>query len=101
MNVLERLKIWTEESNEDLLNALLESAATIILTRRFPYDDGTKELEKRYEDLQVRIAVELYARIGAEGQVVHSENGIDRTWAAACVSPELLNEVVPMCGGIS
>lgn len=41
MNVLERLKIWTEESNEDLLNALLESAATIILTRRFPYDDGT------------------------------------------------------------
>lgn len=101
MNVLERLKIWTEESNEDLLNALLESAATIILTRRFPYDDGTKELEKRYEDLQVRIAVELYARIGAEGQVAHSENGIDRTWAAACVSPELLNEVVPMCGGIS
>lgn len=100
MNVLERLKIWTEESNEDLLNALLESAATIILTRRFPYDDGTKELEK---DMRT-------CRFGCGGAVRqdrsggasrHSENGIDRTWAAACVSPELLNEVVPMCGGIS
>ena len=101
MNILERLKVRTEESNEKLLNDLLESAATIILARRFPYVNGTEQLEPRYEDLQLRIAVELYARIGAEGQVAHSENGIDRTWAAACVSPELLNEVVPMCGGIS
>ena len=49
MNVLERLKVRTEESNEKLLNDLLESAATIILARRFPYVNGTEQLEPRYE----------------------------------------------------
>lgn len=95
-----RLMARTEESNEELLIDLLDSAKWVILNRRFPFGDCPEELPKRYEDLQIRIAVELYAKMGAEGQISHSENGISRTWAAANVSPDLLNEVVPMCASL-
>lgn len=101
MDKLVRLQTRTEESNEELLIDLLESARQIILARRFPFGDCPEELPKRYEDLQIRIAVELHGKIGAEGLLSHSENGISWTWAAANVSPELLNEVVPLCGGLA
>lgn len=101
MAQLERLQTRTEENNEELLIDLLESAKGVILARRFPFGDYPDELPKRYEDLQVRIAAELYAKMGAEGQISHSENGISRTWAAANVSQELLNEIVPLCGGLA
>lgn len=98
MNALERLKARTGETDVALLTDLLESARAAINARRFPYGDGTEQLEVRYEDLQVRIAIDLYAKLGGEGQLSHSENGVSRTWAAANISPDWLAEIVPMCG---
>ena len=100
MDALERLKARTEESNEEILIDLLESAKAAILARRFPYGDGSEELEVKYEDLQVRIAIDLYAKLGGEGQLSHSENGVTRSWAAANISPDWLAEITPMCGGL-
>lgn len=54
-------------------------------------------LEPRYLDLQYRIAIDLYNKTGAEGQLSHSENGISRNYESSWVSQELLNEIVPMC----
>ncbi len=100
MNVLERLKKRTGEIDDALLDDLLESAKASILDRRYPYGDGTETLESKYEDLQLRIAIDLYSKLGGEGQISHSENGINRSWASANISPEWLNEIVPMCGGL-
>lgn len=79
---------------------LLESAEAIILSHRFPYGDGTEKLEPRFYDLQVRIAVELYSKQGAEGQLSHSENGIARSYESAGVSPSLIQEITPKAGRI-
>jgi hypothetical protein len=101
MDALSRLKARTEETNEVLLQDLLESAKSAILARRFPFGEWPNELETKYLDLQFRIALDLYAKIGAEGQTGHTENSISRQWESSWISAELLQEVTPMCGSVN
>ena len=74
---------------------LLETAKAAINARRYPCEEPPDDLEKRYENLQLRIAIELYNKQGAEGESAHSENGISRTYSSAWISEELLSEVTP------
>lgn len=112
MTLLDRLKKRTNEPDEEILEDMLESAKSIILGRRFPfgwpppikdnfgnYTYGTC-VEPRYEDLQLRIAEDMYNRIGASGQMSHSENGISRSWGSEWVSEELLQEITPYVGAL-
>lgn len=100
MTQLERLKIRITENASDVeLEDMLESAKAVILSRRFPFGEVPNELEPRYEDLQIRIAVEMFAKRGAEGETSHSENGVSRSYSSASVSEELLREITPK-GGI-
>ena len=104
MDILTKLKKRTGETDEYLLAVLLDDAKNAILSRRFPFGDypvnasGETVIEDRYLDLQYRIAVDLYNKQGAEGQTVHKENGIDRTFQNAWISEQLLSEVIPYCG---
>lgn len=77
---------------------LLETAKSAINARRYPFGDVPEELERRYENLQIRIAVELYNKQGAEGETSHSENGISRAYSSAWISEELLSEITPKAG---
>lgn len=101
---IERLSalILPDTANSDLLSYLLEQAEGIILNRRYPF--GAPEgatLSAFYEQIQIRIALELFSKMGAEGQIAHSENGVSRTWEAADVSPSLLKQIIPLCGSVS
>ena len=99
MTQLERLKIRiTEKTNDMELEDILESAKAVILSRRFPFGQPPTELEERYKDLQIRIAVEMFNKRGAEGETAHSENGISRSYSSASVSEELLREITPKAG---
>ena len=96
MTQLERLKIRiTENVNDVELEDILESAKAVILSRRFPFGEQPTEIEDRYKDLQIRIAVEMFNKKGAEGETAHSENGISRTYQSANVSEDLLKEITP------
>jgi hypothetical protein len=99
MTQLERLKIRiTEKVNDNELEDILESAKAVILSRRFPFGEQPTEIEPRYNDLQIRIAVEMFNKRGAEGEIAHSENGVSRTYSSASVSEELLREITPKAG---
>ncbi len=99
MTQLERLKIRiTENVNDVELEDILESAKAVILSRRFPFGEQPTEIEDRYKDLQIRIAVEMFNKRGAEGETAHSENGISRSYASANVSEDLLREITPKAG---
>ena len=69
MDNLARLKLRTGEPDEAILEDCLESAKSAILARRYPYGEWPDELESRYLDLQFRCAMDLYNRIGAEGNL--------------------------------
>jgi hypothetical protein len=99
MTQLERLKIRIPENVNDIeLEDILESAKAVILSRRFPFGEQPTEIEPKYNDLQIRIAVEMYNKRGVEGQTSHSENGVSRSYSSASVSEELLREITPKVG---
>ena len=104
MDNLERLKLRTGETDEAILEDCLESATVAILSRRYPFKEwpvgecGEVKLEPRYYDLQFRCAMDLYNKIGAEGETRHDSNGISRTYESSWISSQLLEEVVPMVG---
>lgn len=59
-------------------------------TKEQPYD-------KKYEYLIIPMCVAAIAKIGAEGQNTHSENGIQRTYGSAMDYPkELISQIVPL-----
>lgn len=101
---LEKLRVLISPDNADigLLSVLLSQAEGIVLNKRYPYgqpEDAT--VPKAYEHIQLQIAVELFAKMGAESQLQHKENGIDRVYEAADVSPSLLRRIIPVCGSVN
>ena len=101
MTQLERLKIRiTEKATDNELEDILESAKAVILSRRFPFGEPYPDIEPKYKDLQIRIAVEMFNKRGAEGEIAHSENGVSRTYENADVPDSMLRDVIPHCGVI-
>ena len=100
---LERFEalISPDTASTALLSLLLEQAEGIVLNRRYPFGppEGA-EVPAAYEHIQLQIAVELFAKMGAEGQTGHGENGVSRTWEAGDVSPSLLKRIVPLVGSV-
>lgn len=93
--------ISPDTATDELLAYLLEQAEGIVLNKRYPF--GAPEgatLSPLHEQIQIRIAVELFSKMGAEGQTEHAENGVTRKWEAADVSPSLLKTIVPVCGSV-
>lgn len=85
----------------ETLLAYVQIAGEIVLGRRYPfgYLEGIA-VPSRYENIQIQIALDLYNRRGAEGQIAHTENGISRTWAADHVSSSLLKLITPVCESV-
>ena len=93
--------ISPDTAKDDLLTYLLEQAEEIVLNKRYPF--GVPEgatVPAAYEQLQLRIAIELFAKMGAEGQTEHAENGVTRKYESADVSPSLLKAIVPIVGSV-
>jgi hypothetical protein len=100
---IEKLKVLIapDPASDELLSYLLEQSEGIILNRRYPF--GAPEgvtLSAMHEQIQIRMAVELFSKMGAEGQTEHAENGITRKWEAGDVSPSLLRVIIPVCGSV-
>ena len=94
--------ISPDTATDDLIAYLLEQAEGIVLNKRYPF--GAPEgsvVPAAYEHIQLRIAVELFSKMGAEGQKAHVENGVSRTYEAADVSPSLLRHIIPIVGAVN
>lgn len=100
---IEKLKVLIspDTASDETFSYLLEQAEGICLNRRYPF--GPPEgatLSPLHEQIQLRVAVEIFSKMGAEGQTMHTENGVSRTWEAADVSPSLLRQIIPVCGSV-
>lgn len=100
-----RLEVPTDSDapTDALLEQLLVAAGEIIVDHRYPFggyemdeETGLRVVPEQYKGLMIDIAIELYSKLGAEGQLAHRENGIDRYYATALVSPDMLKRIVPL-----
>lgn len=100
---IEKLKVLIspDTASDELLHYLLEQSEGICLNRRYPFgcpEDAS--LSALHEQIQLRVAAEIFSKMGAEGQTQHSENGVARTWEAGDISWSLLRQIVPVCGSV-
>lgn len=92
MTTLELFKelIGATTVSDSALQFYLDSASEIICDIR-----NSDAVESKYKNVQLRIAVELFSKRGAEGQVGHSENGISRSYEKSDVSESLIVLITP------
>lgn len=93
LSQLEKLKLLLESPpvSDAVLGFYLDNASDIICELR-----NSNLVEVQYSNLQVKMAIEMYNKIGAEGETSHSENGIMRTYQTADISNSLICQVIPM-----
>lgn len=98
-----RRMVGANASEDDLLLMYLTDAERAILNRLYPMEDNLEAhtLPTRYESRQVEIAVYLYNKQGAEGEVSHNENGIARTYESASIPESMLSDILPYASVIS
>ena len=82
---------------EDLVTVYLNKAESAIRNRMYPFNlpEGmtTFVVPEKYEILQCELACNYILKRGAEGELVHNENGINRTYDSVNES-KLLAEVM-------
>lgn len=84
--------------SDDVVNTFFQLSKNAILLKRFPYlkDISTKELPSIYDSLCVRLAVYMYNKQGAEGEISHTENGVSIKWENGDLPESMMSEVIPM-----
>lgn len=91
---IEQMQIELDAEYEPrVLGVYLRKAEQYILNKRFPHGVLLEQnVEPKYEQLQIELAITLFNERGAEGQKSHNENGVSRTWRT---KEEILFDVVP------
>ena len=69
-------------ATDSLVTVFLAEAQDTILNRIYPFGlpDDVTEVPTRYETFQCSLAQRYFLRRGAEGEIVHNENGVNRTY---------------------
>lgn len=99
LSQLQKLKIWIDVADSETkydakLNLMLDRAANKIKERRgIPPDE---DMETRWNELQIQIALFLWNKQGAEGEKEHNENGVKRTYENADIPDSLLSDITPL-----
>lgn len=83
---------------DEVLSTYLNFAGSKILAKAYPFQNDVSEVPTQYEYLQVEIAAYMLNKRGAEGETVHTENGISRTYENADVPTSMLKAITPYCG---
>lgn len=79
-----------------LLYEINRAIAEINRCRRFTATDKAP-FDTKYEYLIIPMCVASIAKIGAEGQSTHSENGVQRTYGSSGDYPkELISQIIPL-----
>lgn len=82
---------------DDDLYDEIEASIEAVNERRHFKPNEKKIFEDKYKEIVVRLCICSIAKMGAEGQLSHSENGISRTYAGASELPnDILKEIVPL-----
>ena len=73
--------------DEYLLYEINKAIAEINRCRRFTPTDS-KKYDEKYEYLIIPFCISAIAKIGAEGELSHSENGVSRTYGSSLDYPK-------------
>lgn len=85
-----------EEATDELIAIYLDDAMNAILNRIYPFGVPVgAEMPSRYESIQCKLAQRYFLRRGAEGEIAHHENGVNRTYDTVD-DEDLFKTIVPI-----
>ena len=83
--------------SDDEIYDEIESAIEAVNERRHFISTDTVLFESKYKNIVIRLCISAFAKMGAEGELAHSEGGVSRTYAGAAEYPnDILKEIVPL-----
>ena len=82
---IDQLKITSGESNEVTISIYLSRARAKILAIT-----GWNEIPQEYDQFHIEAAEYLLNKRGAEGELYHNENGINRSYESANLPTSML-----------
>lgn len=94
---INKLSVMINDSSigESILSVYLDIAHQTILNKVYPYDNSKTTIPAKYETLLLEIACYLINKRGAEGELSHNENGINRTYESSSIPESMLKDIVP------
>ena len=85
------------EFNDDVLSDEINDAIVAVNSRRRFIPTKEMKYDKKYESIIVKLALYSLTKVGAEGEVAHTENGIQRQYEnGGDYADSLLNQIVPL-----
>ena len=82
------------DATDALITVYLNLSESAIFNRLYPFGiPSGATVPTEYEVLQCRLAARYFDRRGAEGEIVHNENGINRTYQSVD-DEDLLKNVI-------
>ena len=85
--------------SEALIKTYLSIAASRITERLYPFGNAPTAWNTAYDIMQCELTVRMIARMGGEGEISHSENGVSRTYASVD-DEDILSRLTPFVGVI-
>jgi len=95
--LLARLKVRlgiSDNSKDELLTEHLQSAIDVVNELRNYTSTDTAIVETQYRSIVLDLAVSTYNKIGAEGEIVHSENGVDREYESSQYPASIIGRIL-------
>ena len=92
------IKATSDLTDDFVISAFLQKAKGAILNRLYSVWHQWPEnadVPPRYHLAQCELAIRLANRQGGEGEVIHNENGINRTWDSPD-DADILLSITPM-----
>lgn len=92
------VKTISDETNDTAISAFLTKAESAILNEMYRVWSAWPEnasVPARYEIAQCELAVRYLNRRGGEGETVHKENGVDRTYGSPD-DADILRRITPI-----
>lgn len=89
LSILKSL-LGSTTASDEILQFYLDDASAIICDIRY-----SDIVEPQYMTTQIKIALELFSKRGAEGEISHTELGTVRMYERSDVSPSLIQSITP------
>ena len=83
----------------EIADTYLELAEKAVINLAFPYGKGDEVMPEKYEYEQIEIAAYFINKMGAEGEITHTEGGTTRTYESADIPVALRARITPKVGG--
>lgn len=83
-----------ESATDALIKAYLNIAKGKMLKRLYPFDSSKTDIPEQYATDQCELAVRLFLKRGAEGEIAHNENSINRTYGSVD-EEDILSRLTP------